>query len=116
MCATASRPACSPCVFNALPTSGPADAETSTTIEQVRSVIPDNVYVTGITAVTDDEILDAMRLLFDRMKLVVEPSGALAVAALLAGRLPTSGRIGIIISGGNISAEQFCRLLGQASQ
>ncbi|HEX5862555.1 MAG TPA: MMPL family transporter [Nocardioides sp.] len=41
-------------VFNALPTSGPADAETSTTIEQVRSVIPDNVYVTGITAVTDD--------------------------------------------------------------
>ena len=41
-------------VFNALPTSGPADAETSTTIEQVRSVIPSNVYVTGITAVTDD--------------------------------------------------------------
>jgi RND superfamily putative drug exporter len=41
-------------VFNALPTSGPADAKTSTTIEQVRSVIPDNVYVTGITAVTDD--------------------------------------------------------------
>jgi RND superfamily putative drug exporter len=41
-------------VFNALPTSGPADAQTSTTIEQVRSVIPDNVYVTGITAVTDD--------------------------------------------------------------
>jgi putative drug exporter of the RND superfamily len=41
-------------VLNALPTSGPADAETSTTIEEVRSVIPDNVYVTGITAVTDD--------------------------------------------------------------
>jgi RND superfamily putative drug exporter len=41
-------------VFSAVPTSGPADAETSTTIEQVRSVIPGNVYVTGITAVTDD--------------------------------------------------------------
>ena len=41
-------------VFSALPSSGPADAETSATIEQVRSVIPDNVYVSGITAITDD--------------------------------------------------------------
>jgi putative drug exporter of the RND superfamily len=41
-------------VFTALPDGGPADAETSATIERVRSVIPDNTYVTGITAVTDD--------------------------------------------------------------
>ncbi len=41
-------------VFSALPTTGPADHATSTTIEQVRSVIPRNAYVTGITAVTDD--------------------------------------------------------------
>ena len=41
-------------VFNALPDGGPADAETSATIERVRAVIPDNTYVTGITAITDD--------------------------------------------------------------
>ncbi len=41
-------------VFTAAPTTGPADLETSETIEQVRDVIPGNVYVSGITAVTDD--------------------------------------------------------------
>jgi RND superfamily putative drug exporter len=41
-------------VFTALPDTGPADPDTSTTIEQVRDVIPGNVYVSGITAVTDD--------------------------------------------------------------
>ena len=41
-------------VFTASPTTGPADAETSRTIEAVRDVIPDNVYVSGITATTDD--------------------------------------------------------------
>ena len=41
-------------VFSALPDGGPADAETSATIERVRAVIPDNTYVTGITAITDD--------------------------------------------------------------
>ena len=41
-------------VFTATPTTGPADLETSTTITQVRDVIPGNVYVSGITAVTDD--------------------------------------------------------------
>jgi putative drug exporter of the RND superfamily len=41
-------------VFTALPTTGPADPDTSTTIEKVRNVIPGNVYVSGITAITDD--------------------------------------------------------------
>jgi putative drug exporter of the RND superfamily len=41
-------------VFSAVPTTGPADPETSVAIEQVRALIPANVYVTGITAVTDD--------------------------------------------------------------
>jgi putative drug exporter of the RND superfamily len=41
-------------VFTATPTTGPADPDTSTTIEQVRDVIPGNVYITGITAITDD--------------------------------------------------------------
>ena len=41
-------------VFRAFPTTGPADPETSTTIDRVRDAIPGNVYVSGITAVTDD--------------------------------------------------------------
>ncbi|MFC4783949.1 MMPL family transporter [Nocardioides sp. MAHUQ-72] len=41
-------------VFSAVPTTGPADPETSATIDEVRDRIPGNVYVTGITAVTDD--------------------------------------------------------------
>jgi len=41
-------------VFTANPTTGPADPDTSTTIDRVREVIPDNVYVSGITAITDD--------------------------------------------------------------
>jgi RND superfamily putative drug exporter len=41
-------------VFSALPDAGPADAETSDTIERVREVIPDNTYISGITAMTDD--------------------------------------------------------------
>jgi threonine dehydratase len=69
--------------------------------------------VDDVTTVTDEEILHAMVFLFDRMKLVAEPSGALAVAALLAGRLRLPGRrIAAIISGGNVGADRFCQLLG----
>ncbi|MGZ4176232.1 MAG: pyridoxal-5'-phosphate-dependent protein, partial [Solirubrobacteraceae bacterium] len=54
----------------------------------------------------------AMRFLFERMKLVVEPSGACAFAALLAGTVPAAGgRVGVVLSGGNIGAEAFGRLL-----
>jgi Threonine dehydratase len=54
-----------------------------------------------------------MRFLFDRMKLVVEPSGAVAVAALLSGRVELPGkRVGLVISGGNIDVQRFVALLG----
>ena len=60
-------------------------------------------HVEDILVVTDDEILDAVRFALLRLKLVVEPSGAVTLAALLAGRLPPDiGRAGAIISGGNI--------------
>ncbi|WAL65576.1 threo-3-hydroxy-L-aspartate ammonia-lyase [Amycolatopsis cynarae] len=66
-----------------------------------------------VATVTDDEIRDAMRFLFDRMKIVVEPSGAVGVAALLAGKVRLPGRrIGVLLSGGNIATERFCLLLG----
>ncbi|MEV6524518.1 threo-3-hydroxy-L-aspartate ammonia-lyase [Longispora sp. NPDC051575] len=76
--------------------------------------------VDEVTVASDTEIVRAMSFLFDRMKLVVEPSGALAVAALLAGRVRLPGkRVGVMISGGNVGADRFCELLtgplGQAA-
>jgi threonine dehydratase len=70
--------------------------------------------VDEIVTVSDAEIIDAMRFLFDRMKLVTEPSGAVGVAALLAGRIsPAGGRVGVVISGGNVGAARFGELLGE---
>jgi threo-3-hydroxy-L-aspartate ammonia-lyase len=66
--------------------------------------------VDDVVTVSDDEILDAMEFLFDRMKLVTEPSGAVGIAALLAGRLGT-GTTGVVISGGNVGATRFAALL-----
>ena len=54
-----------------------------------------------------------MTFLFDRMKLVAEPSGAVGVAALLSGRLDARGReVGVVLSGGNVGASRFGALLG----
>jgi threo-3-hydroxy-L-aspartate ammonia-lyase len=66
--------------------------------------------VDEIVTVSDAEIVDAMTFLFDRLKLVVEPSGAVGVAALLAGRIPR-GRVGIVLSGGNVGAARFAELV-----
>jgi threo-3-hydroxy-L-aspartate ammonia-lyase len=67
--------------------------------------------VDEVVSVSDAEIVDAMTFLFDRMKLVVEPSGAVGVAALLAGRV-LGERIGVVVSGGNVGAARFAALLG----
>ncbi|HEY5833050.1 pyridoxal-phosphate dependent enzyme, partial [Streptomyces sp.] len=67
--------------------------------------------VDEIALVTDDEIRDAMRLAFERLKIVVEPSGATALAALIAGRVDRlPRRVGVIISGGNIDTRRFAEL------
>ena len=69
--------------------------------------------VDEIVGVTDDEILVAVRLLFERLKVVVEPSGASALAAILAGRVDVAGqRVGVTLSGGNVDAAQFVELMG----
>ncbi|MEV4787030.1 pyridoxal-phosphate dependent enzyme [Streptomyces tuirus] len=66
-----------------------------------------------VVLVTDDEIRDAMRFAFERLKIVVEPSGATPLAALLTGRAgPLPQRVGVIISGGNIDAGRFAELCG----
>jgi threonine dehydratase len=68
--------------------------------------------VDGIVLVSDEEIRAAMRFAFDRLKVVMEPSGASGLAALLAGRLdPVPARIGVIVSGGNVDTRRFAALL-----
>jgi threonine dehydratase len=65
----------------------------------------------GVTA-TDDEVLGAMAFGYDVLKLVIEPGGAVALAALLAGRIDAKGRtVGIVLSGGNVSPDVFARAL-----
>ncbi|MFJ5775549.1 pyridoxal-phosphate dependent enzyme [Streptomyces sp. NPDC093094] len=70
--------------------------------------------VDEIVLVGDDEIRAAMRFAFERLKIVLEPSGATPLAALLAGRVGGAGRssrrTGLILSGGNIDADRFGRL------
>jgi threonine dehydratase len=69
--------------------------------------------VDEVITVSDAQIIDAMRLLFERTKTVTEPSGACAFAALLAGKLDAAGqRVGVTLSGGNITASRFAELLG----
>jgi threonine dehydratase len=68
-------------------------------------------HLEAMLIVSDDEILDAVRFALLRLKLVIEPSGAAPLAALLAGRLPADvRRIGVIISGGNIDPALLGRL------
>jgi threonine dehydratase len=68
--------------------------------------------VDEIVVVSDDELRDAMRFAVDRLKLVLEPSGAAGLAALLTGRIsPVPARIGVILSGGNVGAARLAQLL-----
>ena len=68
-------------------------------------------HVSDMATVSEAAIAEAVRFLFYRMKLVVEPSGALGLAALLSGAVLPSGRIGIILSGGNIDAATMTAIL-----
>jgi threonine dehydratase len=70
--------------------------------------------VDDVVVVSDDEIIAAMRLLLDRLKTVVEPSGACGVAALMNARIPLRGkRIGVVLSGGNVGADRLVELLAR---
>jgi threo-3-hydroxy-L-aspartate ammonia-lyase len=62
--------------------------------------------------VSDRELLDAMLYLWERMKIVVEPTGALAAAGLFKGALDVRGqRVGVVISGGNVDLKVICKLI-----
>lgn len=67
--------------------------------------------VDEIVTVTDEQIVEAVRFAFERLKLSVEPSGAVGLAAVRAG-LVDGEAVGVIVSGGNVGADRFAELLG----
>jgi len=64
----------------------------------------------AVETVEDDEVVDAMRFAFERLKLVLEPSGAASLAAVLH-RGVARGRTGVVLSGGNVAADRFAELV-----
>jgi threonine dehydratase len=70
-----------------------------------------------VLTVSDDEIIDTIKYFLFRMKLLVEPSGAAAAAAVLTGKLPPdTKRVGVVVSGGNIDADLLSKFLQDTSQ
>jgi threonine dehydratase len=68
----------------------------------------------GVFTVTDDEVRHAMRMAFEKLKLVVEPGGAAALAAALFGKLPIPAKsIAVVLSGGNVDPQSFAEIIGQ---
>jgi threonine dehydratase len=63
-------------------------------------------------AVTTDEVAAAMRLVFEKLHLVVEPGGSVALAAVLAGKVETKGVTAVTLSGGNVDAAMFTKMVG----
>lgn len=62
----------------------------------------------GIVLLEEEEILRAMRLVWERMKMIIEPSSAVAVAAAIGGKIDAAGkRVGIVLSGGNVDLDRF---------
>ena len=68
-------------------------------------------YVDDMKTVPERAIMEAVKFLFYRMKIVVEPSGVLGLAAVLAGSVNAEGRVGIILSGGNIDGATMSKIL-----
>lgn len=65
----------------------------------------------GVMTVSEDEVKDAMRFMLLRLKLLVEPTGAVPVALLLSGRLKPTGKVGVILSGGNADPDLLAEVL-----
>ncbi len=68
-------------------------------------------HVSDVVPIPDADVIEAMRFLWERMKLVVEPTGALGIAALRAGHVRAPGqRVGVVISGGNVDLSEALKL------
>jgi threonine dehydratase len=88
------------------------DALMSNTPGELTFPITQRLIGQGLVA-TDAEVMAAVRYAFNELKLVVEPGGAIGLAALLAGRLDVKGRIVVgVLSGGNIDADLFAKIIG----
>ena len=71
-------------------------------------------HVDDVVGIGDEAIVAAMRFAFERLKLVVEPSGASALAAALQGDVASEGeRVGVVLSGGNVDADRFAGLMAR---
>jgi threo-3-hydroxy-L-aspartate ammonia-lyase len=94
-------------IADGLMTTSPSDLTFGIACEHVRKIV----------TVSDAELCAAMRFAFERMKIVIEPSGAAALAALLSKRLPelAGKRVGAVISGGNIDAARYAALITSTS-
>lgn len=64
-----------------------------------------------MATVSEKSIIEAVQFLFYRMKIVAEPTGALGLSALLSGSVTPGGRVGVIISGGNIDRDAMSMVL-----
>lgn len=73
--------------------------------------------VDQVVGVTDDALVETMILTFERLKVVLEPSGAAALAAVLSGQIDVDAdeRVGIVLSGGNVGADRFGQLSGRVA-
>ncbi len=70
----------------------------------------------GGLVLSDEEVRRAVRAAFEELKIVVEPGGAVALAALLAGRLEVRGRtVAVVLSGGNVDPEVYAGILGETA-
>jgi threonine dehydratase len=79
---------------------------------QITFAINSKLLAQGVTA-SDEEVGQAVAFAFRELKLVVEPGGAVGLAALLAGRIDARGRnVVIVLSGGNVDADLFAKLIG----
>lgn len=109
---TRAREAGEPVTIPANPT-GLADGLLATRIG-TRNFVHLERYLDDVVTVPDEALAEAMRLVFDRLKLVAEPSGAITVAALLGGIVKAEGPTVCVLSGGNMEYDGVRELLGAA--
>lgn len=96
------------------------DAKGRTICDALMAAIPGEItfaingrLLSGAVSASDEEVGRAVGFAFRELKLVVEPGGAVGLAALLAGRLEVAGKtVVIVLSGGNVDADLYARLIG----
>lgn len=113
----AGEPAGSDDAFRSLQTGKIEPAQSQTIADGLLTTLGTKTFpiirelVGGVITVTDTEIVEAMRMIWERLKIVVEPSAAVPFAAVLKEKSRFSGkRVGIILSGGNVDLERAAKL------